>query len=212
MIFQRDEYNFGPVAVHLMNFSDFDPSQFLHQLTSIEIERFFSFSNSQRKREFVATRMLRHEIFGFQHVHYDAVGAPFIEGEGFISISHSKNIVGIATCLDFKIGLDIEPISNKIDKIKHKILSIGEVEKLDCSSLVELTKVWSGKESLYKISGTKGINFRTQLELSKVNEEEWNGIYRNENDSFSTDLNIFELDNRIISINTKACEKLSDHF
>ena len=156
--------------------------------------------------------MLRHEIFGFQHVHYDAVGAPFIEGEGFISISHSKNIVGIATCLDFKIGLDIEPISNKIDKIKHKILSIGEVEKLDCSSLVELTKVWSGKESLYKISGTKGINFRTQLELSKVNEEEWNGIYRNENDSFSTDLNIFELDNRIISINTKACEKLSDHF
>ena len=179
MIFQRDEYNFGPVAVHLMNFSDFDPSQFLHQLTSIEIERFFSFSNSQRKREFVATRMLRHEIFGFQHVHYDAVGAPFIEGEGFISISHSKNIVGIATCLDFKIGLDIEPISNKIDKIKHKILSIGEVEKLDCSSLVELTKVWSGKESLYKISGTKGINFRTQLELSKVNEEEWNVIYTN---------------------------------
>jgi len=212
VIFQRDEYNFGPVAVHLMNFSDFDPSQFLHQLTSIEIERFFSFSNSQRKREFVATRMLRHEIFGFQHIHYDAVGAPFIEGEGFISISHSKNIVGIATCLDFKIGLDIEPISHKIEKIKHKFLSIGEVEKVDGSSLVELTKVWSGKESLYKISGTKGINFRTQLEVAKVTEEEWNGIYRNENDSFSTDLNIFELDNRIISINTKASEKLSDHF
>jgi len=212
VIFQRDEYNFGPVAVHLMNFSDFDPSQFLHQLTSIEIERFFSFSNSQRKREFVATRMLRHEIFGFQHIHYDAVGAPFIEGEGFISISHSKNIVGIATCLDFKIGLDIEPISDKIEKIKHKFLSIGEVEKVDGSSLVELTKVWSGKESLYKISGTKGINFRTQLEVAKVTEEEWNGIYRNENDSFSTDLNIFELDNRIISINTKASEKLSDHF
>ena len=77
---------------------------------------------------------------------------------------------------------------------------------------MELTKVWSGKESLYKISGTKGINFRTQLEVAKVTEEEWNGIYRNENDSFSTDLNIFELDNRIISINTKACEKLSDHF
>ena len=212
MIFQRNEYNFGPVAVHLMNFSDFDPSQFLHQLTSIETERFFSFSSIQRKREFVATRMLRHEIFGFQHIHYDKIGAPFIEGEGFISISHSKNIVGIATCIDFKIGLDIEPISDKIDKIKHKFLSIGETEKLDCNSLMELTKVWSGKESLYKISGTKGIDFRTQLEVAKVTEEEWKGIYQNQNNSFSTELNIFELDNRIISINTKACEKLSYTF
>lgn len=212
MIFQRNEYNFGPVSVHLMSFSDFDPSEYLDQLTNLETERFFSFSNIQRKREFVATRILRHELFGFQHIHYDNVGAPFIEGEGFISISHSKNIVGIATCLDFKIGLDIEPINLKIDNIKHKFLSVHEIEKLDCNSIVELTKVWSGKESLYKISETNGINFRTQLFLSKVSEEHWKGIYKNEVNSFSTELNIFEVENRIISINTKACEKLSNTF
>ncbi len=206
MIFQRKEFNFGSVDVHLMEFSDFETTDYLDQLTDIEKERCFSFSNIQRKREFVATRMLRHELFGFQHIHYDKVGAPFIENEGYISISHSKNIVGIALCREYKIGLDIEPINEKISNIKHKFLSVDEIEKLDCESITELTKVWSGKESLYKISGTKGINFRTELSLIKHSEENWEGSFINEEYQMRTELSIFELDKRIISINTKICE------
>ncbi len=206
MIFQRKEYNFGSVDVHLMEFSDFEISDYLDQLTDIETERFFTFSNIQRKREFIATRILRHELFGFQHIHYDVVGAPFIKGEGFISISHSKNIVGIAVCNEFKVGLDIEPINDKISKIKHKFLSLDEIEKLDCDSTTELTKVWSGKESLYKVSGTKGINFRTELSLIKNEEEKWEGFFINDVHSMRTELSIFEVDKRIISINTCVCE------
>ena len=206
MIFKRNEFNFGSVSVNLMDFSDFEPAEYLDKLTDVEIERYFSFSNIQRKREFVATRILRHELFGFEHIHYDQVGAPFIEGEGFISISHSKNIVGIGMCKDFKIGLDIEPIHDKILNIKHKFLSLDEIEKLDCDSTTELTKVWSGKESMYKISGTKGINFRTELSLIKRNEENWEGIFKNEEYQIRTELCIFELEKRIISVNTKICE------
>ena len=134
------------------------------------------------------------------------VGAPFIKGEGFISISHSKNIVGIAGCNEFKVGLDIEPINDKISKIKHKFLSLDEIEKLDCDSTTELTKVWSGKESLYKVSGTKGINFRTELSLIKNEEEKWEGFFINDVHSMRTELSIFEVDKRIISINTCVCE------
>lgn len=189
-----------------MSFSDFEPLDYLDQLTSNEKERFFAFTNLQRKREFIATRILRHELFGFQHIHYDRVGAPYIEDEGFISISHSKNMVGIAFCKNFKVGLDIENIHPKIENIKHKFLSVDEIEHLNCNSPVELTKVWSGKESLYKISGRKGINFRTDLFLKKKSEEEWEGKIINHNEILTTELNIFELENRIISINTKSCE------
>jgi 4'-phosphopantetheinyl transferase EntD len=206
VIFKKSVFNFGPVSVHLMTFPDFEPADFLDKLTDIETERFFSFSNLQRKREFVATRLLRHDIFGHQHIHYDEIGAPYIKDEGFISISHSKNIVGIAICKDFKLGLDIESIQSKIEKIKHKFLSDEERNELDCNSLEVLTMVWTGKESLYKVSGTNGINFRTQLFLTKKENNSWLGRIEMDNLNIRTELNIFEHESRIISINTKACE------
>ena len=66
--------------------------------------------------------------------------------------------------------------------------------------------MWSGKESLYKVSGTKGINFRTELSLIKNEEEKWEGFFINDVHSMRTELSIFEVDKRIISINTCVCE------
>jgi len=206
VIFQRKKIVFGSVKVHLMTFTDFDPTDYLDQLTDIEIERFYTFTNIQRQREFVATRILRSELVGIKLIKYNLVGAPYIEDEAFLSISHSKNIVGIALCDEFKIGLDIEPINDRILKVKHKFISLDENEKLDCESATILTKIWSGKESLYKISGIKSVNFRTELSLIKKEEEKWEGFFDNKEYSKRTELSIFELDNRIISINTCICE------
>ena len=178
----------------------------MDKLTDIEKERYFSFSNAYRRQEFVATRLLRHDIFGHQHIHYDAVGAPLIEGEGFISISHSKNIVGIAICSDFKVGLDVEAIRSKMNAIKHKFVSTEEFESLDCDSEQILTMIWTGKESLYKVSGTKSINFRTELFLNRMDTNKWIGRIEMNNLNLKTELNIFEYENCIISINTAACE------
>ena len=207
VIFQRKEFDFNPVQVHLMSFTDFEPLEYIDQLTIDEKERFFGFTNLQRKREFMATRMLRHELFGYQHIHYDLVGAPYIENEGYISISHSKNIVGIALCKEFKVGLDIEGIQPKIENIKHKFLAVSELTHLECNSMIELTKIWSGKETLYKLSGRNGINFRTELELTKNSKENWSGKIINEDHTLTTELNIFELENKIVSVNTTPSEK-----
>jgi phosphopantetheinyl transferase len=212
VIFQRKEINLENVDIHLMHFVDFEPGNYIDQLTDLEKERYFSFTNIQRKREFVATRVLRHELFGFQHVYYDEIGAPFIKDEGFISISHSKNCVGIAISTKFKIGFDIELISEKIDRIKHKFLSVHELENLDCDSIIELTKVWSAKEALYKISGRRGINFRTELSLVKLSKKDWLGYINNEEELLKVELTILELDNLIISINTNKGESESKNI
>lgn len=207
VIFQRNDFSVGKVSVHMLNFTDFDPSNYLHQLTDIEIERFFTFTNNQRKQEFVATRILRHQLFGLNHIYYDAIGAPYIKDDGYISISHTKNCVGIAFSKDFKIGLDIEFVRTKISAIKHKFLSVNELEKFDCDSLVELTKIWSAKESLYKVSGKNGINFRTQLELEKIANDKWRGKIINDDTILSADLKIIEFEDKIISVNITNCEK-----
>jgi 4'-phosphopantetheinyl transferase len=212
MTFQRNKMECGPVQVHCMSFSDFDPGEYLEQLTGLERERFFSFTNLQRQREFVATRILRHNLFGHQHIHYDSVGAPFIEEEGYISISHSKNCVGLALCEEFKVGLDIENIQEKITRVQHKFLSENEKMHLDCDSVSELTKVWSGKECLYKISGRQSLNFRLDLELQKRTENSWIGIIKGNTAFLKTELNIFELENRIISVNITPCERTTSNL
>ena len=79
MDFIIDKIVFNDTLIYTLSFSDFEPLNYLDHLTVQEIERFEAFSHERRKREFVATRILRHSIFGFKHRHYNAVGAPYIE-------------------------------------------------------------------------------------------------------------------------------------
>ena len=183
---------------------DFNPLDYLNDLTPLEIERFYTFKHIQRKREFVATRVLRHQIFGFEHIHYDEVGAPYINQEGYISISHTKNLVGLALCKKFKIGFDLERIQNKINNIKHKFLSERELNHFENSPL-ELTKAWSAKETLYKLSGKKGLNFRTNIELEKVTKDNWNGTIKLGSSEKSTKIKIEVINNTVLSLNISAC-------
>ena len=127
----REDFEFNDVKVYTMSYMDFNPLDYLDNLTELEKERFFTFKHIQRKREFVATRVLRHQVFGFEHIHYDEVGAPYINQEGYISISHTKNLVGFALCKKFKIGFDLEHIQNKITNIKHKFLSEKEIDNFE---------------------------------------------------------------------------------
>ena len=201
---RREDFEFNGVKVYTMSYMDFNPLDYLNDLTPLEIERFYTFKHIQRKREFVATRVLRHQIFGFEHIHYDEVGAPYINQEGYISISHTKNLVGLALCKKFKIGFDLERIQNKITNIKHKFISERELNHFENSPL-ELTKAWSAKETLYKLSGKKGLNFRTNIELEKVTKDNWNGTIKLGSSEKSTKIKIEVINNTVLSLNISAC-------
>lgn len=102
MPFKQEIHTLDSVILHLMHFDAFDPNDYLDHLTEQETERYFSFTHPKRRMEFVATRILRHRIFGFEHIHYTPLGAPYIQDEGFISISHAKGVVGIALSEAFR--------------------------------------------------------------------------------------------------------------
>ena len=170
MPFKYEILHFNQVELHLIAFESFNPSDYFNHLTSLELERFYSIHSKLKQQQFIATRYLRHQLFGHEHIHYTEIGAPFIQQEGYISISHSKNLVGIAFCKEFQVGLDLEYISGKAKKVHLKFLNTLEKDSFDCSSDEEMTKLWSAKETLYKLANRKGIDFKTELILAADKE------------------------------------------
>ena len=206
MDFIIDKIVFNDTTIYTLSFSDFEPLNYLEHLTSQEIERFEAFSHEQRKREFVATRILRHSIFGFKHIHYNAVGAPYIEDEGFISISHAKNLVGIAINSFYQIGLDLELIQDKAFKVQSKFLNESEISIFDTSNHHTMTACWSAKETLYKLAGRKKIDFKKDLQLYNKEENLWIGKIIHPETIFSVNLRITEYNNYIITFNSSPIE------
>ena len=187
--------------LYLARFTNFEPTDYLEFLTVDELERFQQFGHFARQQEFVATRLLRHSVFGFSHIHYDAHGAPFVEQEGFISISHCRNAVALALNPSYKIGLDLEMERSNILALSSKFLSEHEKVTFDVQNPRTVTKIWSAKEALYKLAGRKKIHFKTELLLDMDENGAWLGRIENPDACMLVKLNIFELDDLIVSIN-----------
>jgi phosphopantetheinyl transferase len=194
--------------IYLLHYTDFNPSDYFDKLTEGEIERYHSFKNIKRQREFVATRILRHNHIGFEHIHYNTLGAPFIEGEGFISISHSKNLVGLAVNKNHTVGLDLEFPREKILRIKTKFLSDREMSLFDIEDFKVVTSLWSAKEAMYKLAGRKQILFSEELLLSPSTENRLEGTIINPDHRLKVKLDIFEYEDTIITINSEAVERI----
>ena len=198
----------GQSHIHFLQFEAFNPNEFIGSLTREELERFHQFKHPNRRREFVATRVLRHQLFGFEHIHYDSYGAPYIESEGFISVSHTKNLVGIALNKDFKIGLDLESYRPNILELKDKFLSDEEKEFFNTDDPKIVTKIWSAKEALYKLAGRKKILFSKELLLKPETDSLWSGLIINPDEKLRVKLNIFEEFDTVITINNNAIEQV----
>jgi 4'-phosphopantetheinyl transferase EntD len=202
-MFRSEKKEYGDVEVHLMYYSDFDESEHLHNLLPKEKQRLQTFRHPSRRREYIATRVLRSTIFGNEPILYNEFGAPTIEEEGFISISHANNVVGLAYSRWFQIGMDLEPVREKAKLVRHKFLSEQEQQLLDQSCAIEMTKVWSGKEALYKLANRKQLIFARELLLEKSNDMIWNGTIVSPNLIKKVLLSIEQQDDFVISVNTE---------
>ncbi len=207
--FKRENITVGDTEIHLIHFEGFEPTDYLHLLSEQEQLRLNSFNHIQRKREFVATRILKHDLFGYNKIEYESHGAPFIKNEGFISISHTLDCCGIAVCEDYKIGLDLEAISSKAQTLHTKFISKEESLFLNTNDSILMTKAWSCKEALYKLSGRKKLIFKKELILLSETKDEWLCEIVNPYDSISVQLRTIEQDGRILTINTCAIEAKS---
>lgn len=128
-----------------------------------------NYSHPQRRLQKIATRILLHHLCEGQRVNllYDNQGKPFSpDVEGHISISHSKNYVGLLHHPTLSSGLDLEEVDKRVLKIGHRFISEHEYNWMDKDHLMrDSGLIWSVKECLFKNIDGRGILFKEHLKV-----------------------------------------------
>lgn len=114
-------------------------------------------TNEGRRAEWLAVRLLVKELFGTQcEVAYHPTGRPYLKGSDVhISISHTKGYAAVAYHHDAPIGMDIEYISSRVERIASRFTTQEEAAYIDghderVRQMYHLIN-WSVKETLYKL-------------------------------------------------------------
>ena len=161
----------GPAVLGIWNIRE-DTDELLKQVTLSETEQilFSTFRSERRKRQWLAYRRLIREIISPQRypVHYDISGKPYLAGSDWnISVTHTENYAGVIISRVVKVGIDMERITPRIDKLKEKFLSEDELSSLSQEHLLEqLTLAWCAKEAVYKLYGQPNLDFRTGIRIN----------------------------------------------
>ncbi len=112
---------------------------------------------------------------------------PFLEDEAFhFSISHCGDYAAALVSKINRVGVDVELISDKAEKIKHKFLTdeewsllSGEIlndrrqsarENIQHSTfnIQPSTLLWSCKEAVFKWYGVGGVDFKKHIRIKSV--------------------------------------------
>jgi len=106
-----------------------------------------SFRSEQRKRHWLATRVLLEALHpGGLRIEHSPIGAPYIPNGPNISISHSGEFVAIITNERQVPGIDIEQIKPRIERITDKFLSDREKLKIDPIHKEEMLHLFWGSQ------------------------------------------------------------------
>ena len=135
---------------------------------SINDDNYKLFKSLKRQKEYLCTRLLLKEIDRNLSITYNKWGAPTINTNKNISISHSKNIIAIIISKK-NVALDIEMISKKPLKIKDKFLSNHDNIS---HSIEETTLAWSAKETIFKLHQKGDIDYKSDIQIKEINYAE----------------------------------------
>ncbi len=133
----------------------------------VTIPNQFTVQSLKRKKEYVTTRLLMDLMYSGAEINYHESGKPYLlNSDTNISISHSKNLVCILLNKNYNIGVDVQYISNRINRLKEKFLSDEELLQLPENDKTEALHVyWCAKEALYKIGGQEYADFKKCLHV-----------------------------------------------
>jgi len=143
-------------------------------LSNEEKQKYPTFKSEQRKKEWLATRILLKDIKKSPFhtiISYNDACKPFTKDEN-ISISHSREYVGVIISEKNEVSIDVEKISKKTIKIADKFLSEEEKLNFDYKKPEIATLLWSAKETVYKFYSKKNLPFIDGIKIipTKIDE------------------------------------------
>lgn len=119
--------------------------------------RLLGMKNEVRRAEWLAVRLLVKELFGPEaEVAYHPTGRPYLKNSTtHISISHTKGFAAVAYHHEAPVGMDIEYLSSRVERIALRFTTRDEASYIDRhdESVRQMYHLinWSAKETLYKL-------------------------------------------------------------
>jgi 4'-phosphopantetheinyl transferase len=148
---------------------------FKEQLTLIpEVwEEFESFANETIRHRWLASRYALQQVsqqFPLKLIK-ELSGKPILlKSEYNISLSHCEGYVA-AIHAKVPVGIDVERVSGRVQKIKNYFLRDEEIELLGEENEA-LILAWSAKESIYKWYGKQNLGYKSQLCIQSIDFED----------------------------------------
>ena len=129
--------------------------------------------NDARRAEWLAVRLLIKELFGPDaEVAYHPTGRPYLKNSTtHISISHTKGFAAVAYHHEVPLGMDIEYLSSRVERIASRFTTQTEASYIDvcdedARQMYHLIN-WSAKETLYKLfDDTRKAEFKEAFHIA----------------------------------------------
>lgn len=124
------------------------------------------YKNEGRKKEFLSVRVLLHEmllmagrteaqISKIGEIQHNEAGKPLLKGF-HVSVSHTKGFAALIISKSQEVAVDIEYLSDRVERIAPKFLRKDE----KAADLDSLLVHWCSKETVYKLFSSENLQFQ----------------------------------------------------
>ena len=131
-----------------------------------------NYTSEKRKKEQLISRLMVNKICKNGAIFYNEFGAPELDNDKHLSISHSNELVTIIIS-NKKTGLDIEKISEKALRTASKFVAEKNLIKLNKE---KATLIWCIKEAVYKWHQKGGIDFIKDIIIAEFFAKEHGNV------------------------------------
>jgi len=147
------------------------------QLDDQEQAYFEHLSNGKRHLHWLGTRvLLRTMLHTDEYIDckVDVHGKPYLVNLPYhISMSHSFDYAAVMISKKGAVGIDIELIKEKVERIAEKFMRPQEMDFIDTdrNRIAQLYVCWCAKEAVYKCYGQKEVSFADNILLEPFSFE-----------------------------------------
>lgn len=140
-------------------------------------------THPHKRLEYLASRALIKQLLDEKKINYagvikDQFGKPFLQDSTYhISISHCQDYAAAIIHTHENIGIDIERMQEKVQKVGHKFLLPTELLQV-AGQIPKLTLYWTMKEAVYKAVGQADI-FLKDIQIQPLAENVYQAFVNN---------------------------------
>ena len=149
-----------------------DTDTLYHQLQLNEQEKSYvdQLANGKRHLHWLGTRVLLRTMLNtndYIDCRIDSHGKPYLFNMPYqISLSHSFDYAAVMISKSRPVGIDIELVKQKVERIAPKFLQPAELGFINPEQKIEhLYVCWCAKEAIYKCYGQKEVSFADHIKL-----------------------------------------------